>query len=140
MTRLIDALLSLHEAKALVSVCRVMDIEPKDLLVRSRARLVARRRWIAMWLLRQNGMPWPKLSFPMIGMLLGGMDHSTVIHGVCRVNESWELIDVACVLQDRALAQAESHLSDAPLGKRQSWRRNIMAKWRDHRVRWCSRG
>lgn len=47
-------------------------------LSRSSARRPARARWEIMAMLRARGN-----TYPRIGQLLGGMDHSSVLHG-CR--------------------------------------------------------
>lgn len=47
-----------------------------------RHRSVARPRQIAMYVMREV---CPHLSFPAIGRLLGGRDHTTVLHGVQRI-------------------------------------------------------
>jgi chromosomal replication initiator protein len=55
------------------------NISPASLAGPSRARPFAEARHIAMYLLREEA----QLSLKQIGRLLGGRDHSTVIHG-CR--------------------------------------------------------
>lgn len=53
-----------------------------DLKGGRRFRHIVRPRHVAMHLLREQG-----LSFPFIGKLLGGLDHTTVMSG-CRVIEA----------------------------------------------------
>lgn len=49
-----------------------------ELLSRSRTRHIARPRQELMWRLYSTG----RITAPRIGQLLGGYDHSTVLHGV----------------------------------------------------------
>lgn len=57
-----------------------------DMSGRSRTKEIANARQIAMYLLREeNGM-----SLPSIGDQLGGRDHSTVRHGVEKINKDLE--------------------------------------------------
>jgi chromosomal replication initiation ATPase DnaA len=55
-----------------------------DLTGPSRLRYVCYARHEAMWLIRQvkasDGKP--RFSMPFIGSLLGGRDHTTVLHGI----------------------------------------------------------
>ena len=60
----------------LKTVADFYNIGPADLTRRSRKKEVVKPRQVAMYLLREE----IKLSFPEIGLKLGGRDHSTVIH------------------------------------------------------------
>jgi chromosomal replication initiator protein len=51
---------------------------------KSRAKLIAEARHVAMYLLREDG----ELALKQVGLLLGHRDHSTVIHGVQKVARS----------------------------------------------------
>ncbi len=61
----------------LSAVAAYYHIDPIELKGKSRRRAVARPRQIAMYLLREE----TDLSLPQIGLLLGGRDHTTVMHG-----------------------------------------------------------
>ncbi len=61
-------------------VCAVYDVTIQDLKGPRRARRVARPRQVAMYFSR---LLCPHLSLPMIGIMLGGRDHTTIMHG-CR--------------------------------------------------------
>lgn len=54
------------------------DLTLGELLSRSRARHIARPRQELMWRMYVAG----RASLPRIGQLLGGFDHTTVLHGV----------------------------------------------------------
>ena len=54
------------------------------LCVSSHRRSLARPRQIAMYAIRQL---CPLMSLPAIGRLLGGRDHTTVLHGVKKIEE-----------------------------------------------------
>lgn len=79
-------------------VARAFGLPPHAMVSDSRRKPVARARQAAAWVLKRC---WPKLSYPQIGKLLGGRDHSTVIHA-CRVIE--DLRERDCEL--RALTDA----------------------------------
>lgn len=58
---------------------------PKEAMTNSaRYRSVARPRQIAMYLIREM---CPHMSYPGIGRLMGGRDHTTVLHGVRKITE-----------------------------------------------------
>ncbi|MBD3833823.1 MAG: hypothetical protein IE910_10815 [Brevundimonas sp.] len=54
------------------------------LCVSSHRRSLARPRQIAMYAIRQL---CPHMSLPHIGRLLGGRDHTTVLHGVRKIED-----------------------------------------------------
>lgn len=55
-----------------------------DLMGFARTRDVVRARWAFMYRARQFRWPdgTPRYSLPQIGLALGGMNHTTVIHGL----------------------------------------------------------
>lgn len=59
-------------------------VEVEDLFSVSRGKAIVRVRWDFMWRARQ--VKWPdgafRYSLPQIAQALGGMDHTTVLHGV----------------------------------------------------------
>lgn len=59
------------------------NLKQADLLSERRTRAVARPRQIAMWLCKQH----TTRSYPDIGRRFGGRDHTTVLHGVRKVEE-----------------------------------------------------
>ncbi len=65
------------------AVASYYHITVDDLRSKGRRRTIAWPRQIAMYLLREE----TDLSYPQIGELLGGRDHSTVMHGYERVAE-----------------------------------------------------
>lgn len=68
-------------------VARAFLVEPQALVGRSRSTYVVQVRNAACWVVREKF----GLSYPQIGVLMGGRDHSTVIHA-----------------RDNAIAQRES--------------------------------
>ncbi len=66
--------------RVMETVCLVFDVTMSDLVSVRRARRVARPRQVAMYFSR---LLCPHLSLPMIGAMLGGRDHTTIMHG-CR--------------------------------------------------------
>lgn len=67
----------------LKSVADFYGVSLNDLMKRSRKKEVVRPRQMAMYLLREEA----KLSFPEIGVKLGGRDHSTVIHAYEKIKK-----------------------------------------------------
>lgn len=65
------------------TVAAHFDLPAAAITGRARAQRIARPRQIAMYLCRQH----TPLSFPDIARALGGKDHTTVIHGVRRIEE-----------------------------------------------------
>ncbi len=64
------------------TVSHYYNIEEADLVGSSRRQPLARRRQIAMYMCREH----TGLSLPKIGAAFGGRDHTTVIHGVEKIN------------------------------------------------------
>jgi chromosomal replication initiator protein len=64
-------------------VCEHYNIKMADLLSPRRARAVARPRQVAMWLAKQL----TTRSLPEIGRKFGGRDHTTIMHGVRKIEE-----------------------------------------------------
>lgn len=65
------------------AVSRVLDVSTQTLIGRDRTKDIARARQIAMYLLREEA----KISFPQIGDVLGGRDHSTVMSAYEKIKE-----------------------------------------------------
>lgn len=66
------------EAKEiLILVCDVTGASLPELLGPRRARCAAWPRFFAAWLMRQMR---PDMSLPSIGLVLGGRDHTTIMH------------------------------------------------------------
>jgi chromosomal replication initiator protein len=72
----------------ILAVSRVMGVPKAEIMGKSRLQDVAMARQIAMWFMKYE----LNLSFPAIGKVLGGKDHSTILHGcqkieTCRINQ-----------------------------------------------------
>jgi chromosomal replication initiator protein len=65
------------------TVAEHFNLKQADLLSERRTRAVARPRQIAMWLCKQH----TTRSYPDIGRRFGGRDHTTVLHGVRKIEE-----------------------------------------------------
>ncbi len=65
------------------TVAEHFNMKQADLLSERRTRAVARPRQIAMWLCKQH----TTRSYPDIGRRFGGRDHTTVLHGVRKIEE-----------------------------------------------------
>ncbi len=66
------------------AVAAYFQLSSHDLKGRERSRKVSQPRQIAMFLVRKLC----ELSYPEIGLLFGGKDHSTVLHGVKAIADS----------------------------------------------------
>jgi chromosomal replication initiator protein len=69
-----------------------------DLVNRGRSAPIALQRQIVMYLIREE----TGMSFPQIGLLLGGRDHTTVMHGIDKI--------AGDLLKDADLSRAVSEL------------------------------
>ena len=70
-------------ARVVDLVARKFNLSVEKLLSRDRTKDVAHPRQIAMYLLREEA----KISFPQIGEVLGGRDHSTVMSAIEKIKE-----------------------------------------------------
>lgn len=70
-----------------------------------RYQSLADDRHIACWLLRLEGMAWPKLSYPLIALALGMVNHTSALHGARRVDGNEMLLARAKVAAARARAE-----------------------------------
>jgi chromosomal replication initiator protein len=73
--------------KILEAVARLEGIEVQDLVGQNRSAKIAVPRQLAMYVLREIN----EISFPQIGELLGGRDHTTVMYGIRKVDEDEKL-------------------------------------------------
>lgn len=80
--------------RTFAAVCAYFEVDGDTLLSRSLAREVVKARHVAMWVMRQGGQ-----SYSHIGRELG-VDHSTVMNGVRRVDKSPDLLSDATHLHD----------------------------------------
>lgn len=62
----------------IAEVCAKYNLNPENIIGRGNARAFAWPRQEIMWRARQE----TAASLPMIGKLLGGRDHTTIIHGI----------------------------------------------------------
>lgn len=65
------------------TVSAIFDVPVDDMKSKSRAMDLARARFAAAYILRSER----KLSYPIIGRLLGRRDHSTIMHACVRAAE-----------------------------------------------------
>jgi chromosomal replication initiator protein len=77
---------SLEPSQLVEAVGKAFGISQERLLSRDRSAEVALARQVAMYLLREEA----QLSLPVIGELLGGRDHTTVMHGCQKIGELLE--------------------------------------------------
>jgi chromosomal replication initiator protein len=67
--------------RILATVAGHYNLSEEQLTGRSRARMVSVPRQLCMYLIREE----TKASFPQIGKLLGGRDHTTILHGCDKI-------------------------------------------------------
>lgn len=75
------------------SAALVFGVNHKDIMEKSRLRCDVRARWAAIAIIREK----TRHSLPTIGRYFNGMDHTTVMHGITKVN--------AIAATDPAMAQ-----------------------------------
>lgn len=69
--------------RAVVSECsRITEVSVHDIVGPWRSQTAVRARQLAFWVLRNS----TRLSLPQIGRYLGKRDHTTVLHGIRRVD------------------------------------------------------
>ena len=73
-------------SQVIAIVSKFYNISVPEIVSASRSRELVQPRQVAMYLIRQE----TDASLPEIGALLGGRDHTTVIHGVERIKERLE--------------------------------------------------
>jgi chromosomal replication initiator protein len=73
-------------SQVIETVAKFYNISVPEIVSASRSRELVQPRQVAMYLIRQE----TDASLPEIGGLLGGRDHTTVIHGVERIKERLE--------------------------------------------------
>ena len=84
--------------KVLAAALRAFGMARHELLAERRQRELVRRRQALMWVLYNH----TKFSLPRIGRLLGGRDHTTVMHGVRKVDAERDVYEgyVARILSE----------------------------------------
>jgi hypothetical protein len=70
-----------------LAACQYYNLTPQQLLHGGKVRFLADARAVTMWLVREFGA-----SFPEVGKALGGLHHTTVMHGVARVGKTPRLM------------------------------------------------
>jgi chromosomal replication initiation ATPase DnaA len=77
--------------------CEHYNLTPQQLLRGGRVPFLADARHVAMYVARVATCA----SYPIIGQAMGGMDHSSIIHGVARVEKTPRLLAQAMAILDR---------------------------------------
>ena len=91
MSENLDLSYMLHpfRMKRLVGLfCKVTGETEEEIFSPSKKRQLALKRQFLMWILHQNC----NRSTPAIGRLLGGRDHSTILHGIDKIAKCPELL------------------------------------------------
>ena len=78
---------SIHPDDVLRTVCDYYNVKPTQLRGTRRDALFVKPRQICMYLLKED----LKITLVEIGNLLGGRDHTTIMHGVEKIRELKEL-------------------------------------------------
>lgn len=82
-----------------------------DLVSSRKAAHVVRCRHIAMWIARRASA----MSFPQIGRMLGGRDHSTIMHGVNKVQRNFVEFEADVIAVCRELEAAGKRVDAATM-------------------------
>lgn len=88
--------------KIIEAVANYEGIAVEDLTGQNRSAKIAIPRQIAMYLLREIN----DISFPQIGELLGGRDHTTVMYGIKKIDDDEKLRSRAKKIGDSLVNQA----------------------------------
>ena len=88
--------LSRSPEEVIAATAALFGVKPEEITGNSRKRPIATARQVAMYVMREL----TELSYPQIGRAFGGKDHTTVMHGVQRVQlmmnssiETFEQVD-----------------------------------------------
>lgn len=81
---------TVHSDRVLQAVSSHYHVGSEDLVGKSRRKQIVLPRQIAMYLLRSEN----QFSFPAIGALFGGRDHTTAMHACAKVGENLERDEV----------------------------------------------
>lgn len=81
--------------RVLEGCCRHFAVDPDDVLAGRRQQAVLDARHVFMWLMRQQGRSYPEIGHEL------GMDHTTIINGVKRVENNTVLHDAAAAIHDQ---------------------------------------
>jgi chromosomal replication initiator protein len=105
---ILDHVIDLSPEQIVAAVARHYSLSEKELFGRSRRRAISRPRQLAMFLIREE----LGTSLPQIGELLGGRDHTTIMHGCEKIGTEIET--------DEALRRdwltIKERLSESPAG------------------------
>jgi chromosomal replication initiator protein len=71
------------------TIANEFNVTTEEMKSRSRKHRLALPRQVAMYILREEA----DISFPQIGEILGGRDHTTVIYGCEKINDLMETDD-----------------------------------------------
>jgi len=74
---------ALSSAQIIQAVCDYYKLDKKDLLGKSRKQELIEPRHVAIYLLRNNTSD----SLPLIGKIMGGKDHSTILHSYRKIEK-----------------------------------------------------
>lgn len=81
-----DPVLQMRMDDIAKAVCTVYGIDRNELSSPRRARKLSNARHVCFWIARK----FTSYSFPLIGRVCGDKDHSTVMHGVQRVEREFD--------------------------------------------------
>ena len=95
------SMLPISTGRILAATASTFGVTIVDLEGKSRTQPLARARQVSMYLCREL----TDLSLPRIGQLLGGRDHTTVLHGIKKVRD---LMQTDKELFDRVTALLQS--------------------------------
>lgn len=93
------------------AVARAFGFEPSALVGQSRRKPVVLARHAAVWVMRNR---WPSMSYPQIGKMLGGRDHSTMINALQLTIKRRQSDQKLRALTDALLARREAPLEPLP--------------------------
>lgn len=86
LENILDRTLDLSPERILTTVAEHYNLNEEQLVGRGRARVVSLPRQLIMYLIREE----TNTSLPRIGKLLGGRDHTTVMHGCSKIGSQIE--------------------------------------------------
>jgi chromosomal replication initiator protein len=92
---------NISPSKVLQAVAEYEGVQVDDLIGQNRSAKIAVPRQLAMYILRQ----FNEISFPQVGEILGGRDHTTVMHATRKIDQDERLRNRARKIWDDILNQ-----------------------------------
>lgn len=100
---MVPSVASCLEAVSIELAAHSIIVSRDDIMSKRRARHISRARMMTCWVARYA----TPCSLPKIGYVLGGLDHTSVMHGIARIDELRIQLPFIREVSDAALARVK---------------------------------